>query len=921
MRFDFRECDGLAHCTINLFKGATWSAVWPLYWSLSLVGFTRLFTEGIWFIVWLLSALGSLGGITSHAPDASVFVTTQRYDNERTGANTNEKILSTANVSSDRFGKLFTRAVDDDIYAQPLYVHDVLLPNRLVESLRISDRFAGILEEAVRAYHLGRGVNMLFIATVNNSVYAFDADDPAAAAPLWKVNLTGAGARPVRNSDVGQRCRPYDDFRGNIGIVGAPVIDVKSHTLYVVARTKETGKFVQRLHALNIATGAERPNSPIIIEARVRGLGAGSSNGVLAFDAQIHNQRGALLLANGILYVTWGAHCDSGPYHGWIMGYDATSLEQVFAKSLTPDGEAAGIWQSGTGPSVDAFGDIYLAAGNGTVSAPDGGEDFGNGIIKLSRTGEILDWFVPSNYEQLNLTDGDLGTTGVLLIPGTTLLATGSKEGKLYVLHRNELGHFQVGSDRQISQTLRTGPGFLHGTPTYWNGEGGPYVYVWSSASPGLALRLNTHAVVEGRNMEIRTTENLVADTSPESDDRTSRARVLTESSKTNAVGQHIPGGMLSISADGTKSGSGILWASLGLGSTFMGEVVPGILRAFDARDLSRELWNSQQNRRDDFGNFAKFNTPIVANGKVYLATFSHQVAVFGLLPKGNIAPSVSARSSPAQHNTAELSAEVTDDSLPNSQGPLTTSWVQVSGPGRASIEKPHDLKTKVTLHSPGRYLFRFAASDGELSSDANVAVDLPVSEAGLVGYWTFKEGSGHTVKDASVNRNDGSSVTKSATDPIWGAGAFAGSVSLNHDDHIRISASASLNRLRRQITVVAHVYPRTLPATDYVAVVQRQWRQTIHPDLFYLGFGPTNVGLHYKWHLGLVGSQVDLYGLPGGQAEPKSGAWTQLVGTYNADTGRAALYVDGELIGTTIGVGEIRTRPGKLRPPARDRS
>ena len=421
--------------------------------------------------------------------------------------------------------------------------------------------------------------------------------------------------------------------------------------------------------------------------------------------------------------------------------------------------------------------------------------------------------------------------------------------------------------------------------------------------------------------MELRTTENLVVDTSTESDHQTSRDKVLTEFSKTNAVGQHIPGGMLSISADGIKSGSGILWASLGLGSTFMGEVVPGMLRAFDARDLSRELWNSQQNLRDEFGNFAKFNTPIVANGKVYLATFSNQVAVFGLLPIGNIAPSVSARSSRAPHNTVELSAEVSDDSLPNSQGPLTTNWVQVSGPGRAFIEKPHDLKTKVIFPSPGRYLFRFAASDGELSSDADVSVDLPVSEAGLVGYWTFNEGSGLAIKDASINRNDGSIVTKSAADPIWGVGEFAGSVSLNHADHIRIPASASLNRLRRQITVVAHVYPRTLPATDYVAVVQRQWRQTIHPDLFYLGYGPTDVGLHYKWHLGLVGSEVNLYRLPGGQAEPKSGAWTQLAGTYNADTGRAALYVDGELIGSTIGVGEIRTRPGKLRPPAHDRS
>src|SRR5262249_55349911 len=158
---------------------------------------------------------------------------------------------------------------------------------------------------------------------------------------LWHVNLTGAtiGARAVKASDVGQDCGTYSDFRGNIGIVGTPVIDASSHTLYVVARTKEKYKFAQRLHALDIATGAERPGSPIIIRAHVRGTGAGSSNGMLTFDPEIQNQRAALLLANGIIYITWASHCDTGPYHGWIVGYDATTLAEVFAKAVTPDGE------------------------------------------------------------------------------------------------------------------------------------------------------------------------------------------------------------------------------------------------------------------------------------------------------------------------------------------------------------------------------------------------------------------------------------------------------------------------------------------------------------------------------------------------------------------------------------------------------
>ena len=172
------------------------------------------------------------------------------------------------------------------------------------------------------------------------------------------------------------------------------------------------------------------------------------------------------------------------------MGYDGEILTQVFAKNVTPDGEKGGIWQSNAGPSADASGNIYLTVGNGTVSAPVGGNDYGNGILKFSKTGEVLDWFIPWNFATLNQNDGDLGTTGVLLIPGTDLLATGSKEGKLYILNRNEMGHFQAGADRQIVQDVWAGPGWLLGTPTYWEGPDGANVYVWCSASPARAFRL-----------------------------------------------------------------------------------------------------------------------------------------------------------------------------------------------------------------------------------------------------------------------------------------------------------------------------------------------------------------------------------------------------------------------------------------------
>jgi len=528
--------------------------------------FARFAQAALWFAALLLFYLGAF--VTNQwSPDAAVRVATQRYDNARTGGNFSETVLNPSNVEAPRFGKLFTRAVDDDVHAQPLYVPDVTLPDLLPGGIALSEGLQRLVKATLVALHLKRVINVLYVATANNSVYAFDADDPSAAAPIWHVNLTneGSGARPVKNFDVGQRCGNYPDFTANIGIVGTPVIDADDHTLYVVARTYENGQFVQRLHALDISTGAERAHSPVVIEARVKGTGAGSSKGVLSFDPQIHNQRGALLLANGLVYITWGSHCDTGPYHGWIMGYDARTLTQVFAKATTPDGEGGGIWQSNTGPSADASGNIYITIGNGTVTAPKGGRDYGNGVLKLTRSGEVLGWFIPFNFEALNENDFDFGTTGVLLVPTTNVLAIGSKEGKLYVLDRDNLGGFQPESDSQIIESLRTGPGWLLGTPTYWTSSGEPRLYVWCSGSPGQSFRLFRSPLALSK-------ESGVLKSAAESDEPalSSRDAVLTEVSRTKIIAQDIPGGVLSISADGNKAGSGILWASLGEGSTFL---------------------------------------------------------------------------------------------------------------------------------------------------------------------------------------------------------------------------------------------------------------------------------------------------------------------------------------------------------------
>ena len=530
----------------------------------------------------VLVAAASIGYFSACAAD-EVNVTTQRYDNARTGENLSEQVLNTSNVNPARFGKLFTRKVDDEIYAQPLYVSKVGIPGR---------------DEP----------NVLYVATVNNSVYAFDADNPEASEPFWQVNLTGTtpGARPVRASDVGQKCDEwtgagYQDFSGNIGIVGTPVIDLASKTIYLVARTKEDDRFVQRLYALDITTGSNRPNSPVVIEASTRGTGDGSSDGVIKFDPKIHNQRAALLLANGIVYIAWASHCDEGPYHGWIMGYDAATLQQVAATVVTPDGWAGGIWQSASGPSADLSGNIYLTTGNGTVTADKGGRDYGNAFLKMNSSLEVLDWFIPFNFEALNVADNDLGSSGVLLIPGTNLLVSGGQGGgQLYLLDRGNLGHFDP-SDMQVVQSLTIGGGGLHGTSTYWKGPVDSYVYVWPNEDAGKMYKLH--------------------------EQRLEPAPV----SKTR-IRASMPGGFLAVSANGAVAGSGIVWALTGKGDANW-KSVPGVLRAFDATDLSKEIWNSDKKAgRDRLGLLAKFNTPVVANGKVYVATFSKQLAVYGLL-------------------------------------------------------------------------------------------------------------------------------------------------------------------------------------------------------------------------------------------------------------------------------------------------
>lgn len=666
---------------------------------------------------------------------AQVNVTTHHNDSARTGANLAETVLTTSNVNVSEFGKLFERAVDDEIYVQPLYVEGV--------------NISGVIR------------NVVYVATNNDSVYAFDADDPAAAAPLWRVTYTNpaAGILPVSRTDVGQACGTYVDFAGNIGIAATPVIDPLSQTMYFVTRTKENGVFMQRLHAIDIRNGRERTGSPRVVQPSVNGAGDGrDAQNNIAFNARTQNQRAALLLDRGVVYVAWASYCDQGPYHGWILGYDGATLDQTLVYNTTPDGGLGGIWQSGGGLAADPTGNLYAMTGNGSFNGDVGGRNFGNSFLKLTPTGTLLDWFTPYNWSFLNATDEDLGIQNPVLIPNTNLIVGGGKDGVMYVVNRTNMGHFRSGNNGQIVQSFQGSTATrMNGAPVYWSSPTyGPAIYVWPAGDPLKVFRLVNGLFV----------------TPP-----SAQGTVLAPSG--------MPGGMLSLSANGSLAGTGILWATLSNAGDPNHTSRPGILRAYDAGNVTRELWNSQQNAtRDALGNFSKFSPPTVANGKVYVGTLSKKLVVYGLLgpSSGNTAPTVIAGPDKtlASPSTTTLTGTATDDGNPVPPGQLTITWSLVSGPAAVMFSAPHALTTNATFSAAGTYTIRLSASDGEATSSDDVIVIVNASGGsgtGLLAQYFNDAGNGtyftalvRTRTDRTIDFNWGSA----APDPAVQADNFS---------------------------------------------------------------------------------------------------------------------------------------------------
>ncbi|MHA4811030.1 discoidin domain-containing protein [Flavitalea flava] len=581
----------------------------------------------------------------SHAGHAqNVSVVMQHGDQRGTGWNNRETLLNKTNVNAASFGKLFTQAVDDQLYAQPL----------VVSGLSIG----------------GKKRNVVFAATTNNTVYAFDADSSNGGNFLWKKNYTPAGQRPPTNFDMrnlGACGGGYNDFShtdgsaANIGIVGSPVIDTLSQTMYFVTRNTNGSVYQQFLHGIDITTGAERSGSPIQITATIPGNGSGSSNGSLPFDPARHNQRTGLVLSQGIVYIAYASHCDNGPYHGWIFGYDAATLAQKIVYNDTPDGYNGGIWMSAAAPAVDENGNLYLGSGNGSVATNGNSRQRSESMLKLSpnlATGtlDLKSFFTPSNFQELENSDLDFGVTEMLLIPNTTQVFTGCKDGTLYLANRDNMGGFNAGSNN-VLQTITLGRGrTLRSSLAYFQNSSKEFIYTWSENA---ALKAFPYS---------RTTNKL---DSP----NVITSGIQGPNSANNGV-------FMSVSSNGTKDSTGILWASHAANGDANQSVRPGILRAIDASNVTKELWNSNQNAKDNLPTYAKFVCPVIANGKVYAATFSNQLIVYGITDTTTHGGSCSGNTDLALNKPA-VSSSVESGTYPPSNafdGNAGTRWASLQG-------------------------------------------------------------------------------------------------------------------------------------------------------------------------------------------------------------------------------------------------
>lgn len=810
-------------------------------------------------------------------PTPAQNVTTYKYDNTVSGINAKETILTPANVNVATFGQLFSDPIDGQAYAQPLYLANVAIP--------------------------GKGThNVVYIATAHDTVYAFDAD--TGGDPLWMTSFispaVGTGITPVPQPDV-----ISGDTTPEVGIIGTPVIDPATGTLYVVAKTKETGRgdnhnhYVQKLHALDVATGAEKLGAPAVIgdttcddpgnrdtkeydynvaanpqTPAVKGSSRNAVDGTVYFNALRANQRPSLTLFSGVIYVAWASHGDNQPYNGWVVGFDAKTLAPVPNRILciTPDGEEGGIWQSGCGPVLDSSGNLYFSTANGTFDGNKGGRDLSQSFLKFNTSfglstakssagsDQTFDYFTPYNEQGLSNGDVDIGSGGMLVfdVPGAPVphLAIGSgKEGVFYVMNRDNLGQFDSATDHVVQKFEKPDRHEIMSTPIFFNNT-----FFYNRSGEDLRAR----AVSNG---QIADSYNRTADTF------------------------NSRGGGPVISANGTSNG--IVW--------MLDNGGPAQLEAYSADALSSSTSGAQvpalyKGRLPDGG--VKFTHPLVVNGKVYAVCASRHgnrissahLCVFGLLANSG--------------TTAKPDAPTHLQAASNSPGAVALSWVNhdPSVTGFIIQRSPADSDNFTQMGTAGgdastfqdntvtgatAYHYYVIAVNRNGHSDNSDTVSIKshdyVTEDGLVSYWTFDEGNGPTTLDLTGHGHTGNltgeiSWSQGILDTpgleFHGTGNARSHVEVKDQPDIDFSASQSFS-------IVAWARPSSLPG-HWAGVVAKS-RET--PSGWYgIYISPDN-----KW---TFRGTDDKNNVLGGTVTPNS--WQQIIAVQDGAEGTRTLYVNG---------------------------
>ncbi len=683
-------------------------------------------------------ALLAIVSCSAACANAQVNVTTYHNDIGRTGQNLNETILNTSNVNATQFGKLFSLPVDGQVYAEPLYMFGVTIN--------------------------GATHNVVYVATENDSVYAFDADSNggANASPLWQASMlssthgAAAGATTIPSSDVGT------DIDPQIGITGTPVIDPATGTLYVVSAALEGGNSVQRLHALDITTGAEKFGGPVVITASVPGTGNGSVNGTLTFDSLWENQRPGLLLLNGIVWIGFAAHGDNGPWHGWILGYNAGTLQQTGAFCSSPNAGGAGFWMSGQGLAADQldtvnhpYGRMFVPTGNGVYDAVKpytNNMDYGDSHLNLDLTNgvpTVTDEFTTNQQAGLNSEDGDIASGGMMVIPTQTtgpyphLAVQAGKMGYMYLINRDNMGGYNTTADQIVQeQPYIVGVNGAWSSPAYWNGT----VYWW-----GRNDTLKAFPLANG---------------------------LLSTTPSTSSVTLFYPGATPSVSANGTSQG--IVWAidSYGYASNSA-----AVLWAHNASNIATPLYSSSTNSaRDTAGVAVKFVVPTIANGKVYVGT-STEVDVYGLL--NGVTQTASPVITPGSESYANSVSVTITDSTPGASIYYTTDGTAASS-SSTLYTGPITVTSTETINA-------IATATGFLTSAQTSATYTNVSQASVV---VFSEPTGIYTTAQTVSLTDTTAsasiyYTTDGSTPTTASTLYSGPITVSSTETITAIATA----------------------------------------------------------------------------------------------------------------------------------